>query len=104
MAREMSYEMTRTVEALDHLTAHFRQRVASGEGLFPRETEEQERERLAYNRRAREHNARVLAKRERVAAARQEAENRREIAAVRKSLCGECFTVLPASGVCGNCC
>ncbi|MBM0227979.1 hypothetical protein [Micromonospora sp. ATA51] len=52
----------------------------------------------------REHNARVLAERERLEAARQRRENEREAAKVRKSMCGECFTVLPASGVCGNCC
>ncbi|NES35288.1 hypothetical protein G3554_03785 [Micromonospora sp. PPF5-17] len=28
----------------------------------------------------------------------------REVAAVRKRLCGSCFCELPASGVCGNCC
>lgn len=104
MAREMSYEMTRTIEALEHLTANFRERLEAGEGLFPRETEEQERARLAHNRRVRAHNARVLAERERREAARQRRENEREIAEVRKSMCGECFTVLPASGVCDNCC
>lgn len=104
MAREMSYQMTRTIEALEQLTASFRERLVAGEGLFPRETEEQERARLAHYRRVREHNARVRAERERREAARQRRANEREVAEVRKSMCGRCFTVLPASGVCGNCC
>ncbi|SCG15519.1 hypothetical protein GA0070610_1753 [Micromonospora echinofusca] len=69
-----------------------------------RPTEEEDQAVLACNRRVREHNARVLAERERQEAARQRRENEREAAKVRKSMCGECFTVLPASGVCGNCC
>ncbi|NLU77775.1 hypothetical protein HCA58_05065 [Micromonospora sp. HNM0581] len=103
MAKELSYEMQRTIAALDTLTAGFRERLVAGEGLFPRETEEQERARLAYNRAAREHNARVLAERERAEREKQAAANRREIAAVRKRLCDSCFCELPASGVCGNC-
>ncbi|MFE9690865.1 hypothetical protein [Micromonospora sp. NPDC005806] len=103
MAKELSYEMTRTIEALDALTAGFRERLVAGEGLFPRETEEQERARLAYNRAAREHNERVYAERERLAREKQARENAREVAAVRKRLCDGCFCELPASGVCGNC-
>lgn len=103
MAKELSYEMQRTIAALEAMTASFRERLVAGEGLFPRETEEQERARLAHNRRVREHNARVLAERERVAREKQAAANRREVAAVRKRLCDSCFCELPASGVCGNC-
>ena len=103
MAKEMSYEMQRTIAALEAFTEHIRWRVVPGEGLLPRETEEQERARLARNQRVREHNARVLAERERVAREKQAAANRREVAAVRKRLCDSCFCELPASGVCGNC-
>jgi hypothetical protein len=104
MSREMSYADTVRVAYLTAVTEEFAERLKSGEGLFPRETEEMERARLAHNRAAREHNARVQAERDRREAARQRRENEREIAAVRKQMCDSCFTVLPASGVCGNCC
>ncbi|MEU0151528.1 hypothetical protein [Micromonospora fulviviridis] len=103
MAKELSYEMQATIARLEAFTEHIRWRVTSGEGLFPRETEEQERARMAHNRRVREHNARVLAERERIEREKQARVNAREVAAVRKRLCDSCFCELPASGVCGMC-
>ncbi|MFF0467591.1 hypothetical protein ACFYPX_09230 [Micromonospora zamorensis] len=68
-----------------------------------RPTAEEDRALLAHNRRVREHNERVAAEREQAERERQARVNAREAAAVRKSMCGSCFTVLPASGVCDMC-
>ncbi|MET8352652.1 hypothetical protein [Micromonospora sp. NPDC005206] len=97
MSREMSYRETQLVAGLTALNAQLQERLASGQPLFRTPTPQ---ERRAVD----EHNARVLAERQRVADAKQRRANEREIAKVRKAMCGECFTVLPASGVCGNCC
>ena len=95
--REVSYADIRRIAALEQLSESLRDALLSGQPLFVTPTPQQ-------RRLVDEHNARVLAELQRVADARQARVNAREIAKVRKAMCETCFTVLPASGACGNCC